>query len=119
MRIPSSCRELFDGDQRGLDVAGVEAGFDQQDVGAAFDQGLGLLVEIAAEVLGRWPPVTLMVLVVGPMEPATKRGLAAVENSSAAWRASSAARGVQIVGAVLQADYRPAPCARRRRCWSR
>ena len=38
------------------------------------------------------PPVTVMALVVGPMEPATKRGLAGVENSSAASRASCAAR---------------------------
>src|SRR6266446_2379320 len=33
-----------------------------------------------------------MAFVVGPMEPATKRGLAEVLNSSAAWRASSAER---------------------------
>ena len=31
-----------------------------------------------------------MAFVVGPMEPATKRGLPGVENSSAAWRASAA-----------------------------
>jgi len=38
------------------------------------------------------PPVVLMDLVVGPIAPATKRGRCGVENSSAAWRASSAAR---------------------------
>ena len=37
------------------------------------------------------PPVTEMVLVVGPIEPATKRGLLGVENLSAAARAMRAA----------------------------
>ncbi len=38
------------------------------------------------------PPVTVMALVVGPIEPATQRSRSGVENSSAACRASSAAR---------------------------
>ena len=37
------------------------------------------------------PPVTEMAFVVGPIEPATKRGLLEVENSAAACRASRAA----------------------------
>ena len=51
------------------------------------------------------PPVTLMALVVGPMEPATKRGLAEVENSSAAWRASCAAGRFKFVGLALEAVF--------------
>ncbi len=38
-----------------------------------------------------------MALVVGPMEPATKRGRAPVENSAAAWRASLRRAEVQVV----------------------
>ena len=40
------------------------------------------------------PPVTEIALVVGPMDPATKRGLSAVLASSAACRASWVARSV-------------------------
>src|SRR5208337_2986520 len=38
------------------------------------------------------PPVTVIAFVVGPIDPATNRGLPGVENSSAACRASTAAR---------------------------
>ena len=37
------------------------------------------------------PPVTVIALVVGPMDPATNRGFAVVEYSAAACRASRAA----------------------------
>ena len=37
------------------------------------------------------PPVTVMALVVGPIEPRTQRGFVEVEDSSAAFRASFAA----------------------------
>ena len=37
------------------------------------------------------PPITLIALVVGPIEPATNRGRPGVENSPAACRASCAA----------------------------
>ena len=84
--------EIVDGQDAGLDVARVLAGFEQQQIGAAFDEAFGLIVEILAQLSKVMPPVTLMALVVGPMEPATKRGFAAVENSSAALRASSPAR---------------------------
>ena len=43
------------------------------------------------------PPVTVMAFVVGPIDPATNRGFAAVENSSAACRASFAGSQVQLV----------------------
>ncbi len=56
----------FDCQQRGLDIARVLAGFDQQDVRAARDQGAGLLVEVLDQLrkrdaagnrdgLGGWP----------------------------------------------------------------
>ena len=48
------------------------------------------------------PPVTVMALVVGPMEPATNRGLEVVENSSAACRARRAAARFRSVGGVRQ-----------------
>ena len=52
------------------------------------------------------PPVTLMALVVGPIEPATKRGFAGFENSSAALRASSAAARLIFVGVIAKAVFR-------------
>ena len=36
--------QVFDGEEAGLEVEGVEDGFGQEDVGAAVQQGLGLLV---------------------------------------------------------------------------
>jgi hypothetical protein len=39
-RRPAHVEELLDGEQRRLGVQRVEHGFDQQDVGAAFDQAL-------------------------------------------------------------------------------
>ena len=42
-------RKPVDGEQRGLDVARVLAGLDQQEVRAAVDQPLGLLVEALAQ----------------------------------------------------------------------
>ena len=44
-------KELVNRKQRGLGVQGVEDGFDQQHVGAAFDQCLGLLVVRRAQLL--------------------------------------------------------------------
>ena len=78
MRMPSSRCEAVDGEQRGLDVARVLAGFDQQRCRRRRRSGRVACVvvsplAIAAKVT---PPVTVMALVVGPMEPATKRGLA-------------------------------------------
>ena len=83
--------QLLNAEQAGLDVARILAGLEQQNVGAAFHQGLGLLVKILSKLLERDAAGDGDGLVVGPMEPATKRGLAGVENSSAAWRASLAA----------------------------
>ena len=36
--------EPFDGEQPGLEAAGIECGLEQQDIGAALDQRFGLLV---------------------------------------------------------------------------
>ena len=47
--------------------------------------------------------LTVMLLRVGPMEPATKRGLRAVENSSAACRASRAAVIIELVRFAIHA----------------
>ena len=78
--------------KRGLDVAGVLAGFEQQDIRAAFHQRAWPARRSSRSSCGKvTPPVTVMALVVGPIEPATKRGLAVVENSSAACRARRAA----------------------------
>ena len=41
--------ELVDRQQRGFDVAGVLAGLDQQQIGAAFDQRPGLQVVAVAQ----------------------------------------------------------------------
>ena len=41
--------EAFDGEQRGLDRAGVVASFNEEDIDAAFHQGFGLIVEILNE----------------------------------------------------------------------
>ena len=43
--------QAFDAEQRGLDVAGVVAGFEKQDVRAAFDQRLCLQVVAVPQVL--------------------------------------------------------------------
>ena len=42
--------------------------------------------------------------VVGPMAPATKRGFCGVENSSAAWRASSRGAHVELASLLGQAE---------------
>ena len=42
--------QLFHGDEARLEAAGVEAGFDEQIVGAAFDEAFGLLVVIGAKL---------------------------------------------------------------------
>ncbi len=90
-RVADVAPSLLDAQQPGLDVARVLAGLDQQKVHATLDQRHGLLAVGCLQLAKVTPPVTLMALVVGPMEPATKRGLAGVENSSAACRASRAA----------------------------
>ena len=88
-------------------------------VGAAFHQPLGLLVVAVAELRKGDCAVMLRSLVVGPMEPATKRGLAGVENSSAAWRAILAAGEIQLVARVFQLVVGQHDAACRRRCWFR
>ena len=121
MRVPELAAQPLDAEQRGLDVAGVVAGFEQQEVGAAFDQ---------RPWPGRSSPSTQLVEshAAGDGDgfawwgPSTRRRSAAcavVEYSSAAWRASLAASEVQLVGAVLRDGSRRGRSGCRRRCWSR
>ena len=49
MAKPTSRRSLWMAEEAGLDVAGILAGFEDQEVGAAFDECLGLIVEIAGQ----------------------------------------------------------------------
>jgi hypothetical protein len=70
-----------------LHVPGVLRRLEEEGVDAAAQQPDGLAAEFRrlAKVM---PPVTVMVLVVGPMDPATKRG---PEKPFAASRATRAA----------------------------
>ena len=51
MRRPSSRAQLLDGHQPGFDVARIVAGFEQQNVRAAIDQRLGLIVVILLQMV--------------------------------------------------------------------
>ncbi len=84
--------DAADGDEAGFDVARVLTGFEQQNVGAAIKKAASLDGRnFRSSSLNVTPPVTVMALVVGPMEPATKSGLEGVAISSATLRARLAA----------------------------
>ena len=53
MGWPSSRPRSLNGQNAGFDVARVLASFEQQQIGAAFDQASGLIVEIFAQAARR------------------------------------------------------------------
>ena len=104
----------------GLHVARVLAGLEQQEVRAALHQRAGLLVVGLPQLVESDAAGDRDGLGGGAHGAGDEaRPSRAVENSSAAWRASRAAVAVQLVRAVLQVRIRPARCGCRRRCWSR
>src|SRR5215472_737020 len=58
--------QLVNRDQTGLEAAGVEAGLDEQEIGAAFHETLGLRVVVAAELGEGGGAGDVEVLVGGP-----------------------------------------------------
>ena len=75
----------------GFDVAGILAGFQQQHIGAALDQRLRLVVVVLDQFREGDAAGTEMAFVVGPIEPATKRGRPASRTRPPPARASFAA----------------------------
>ena len=91
--------KALDADQAGLDVAGVLAGFEQQE-SAPPEQPERLDAEVLDSSSKVTPPVTVMALVVGPIEPATKRGSAAESARRPGGRGGRTA--VDLVGVAVE-----------------
>ena len=122
--------DLLRRDDGGLGVQRVEDGLDQQEVDAALDESAHLLRVGLAQRVEADRAERRVVHVrrdarasccVGPMAPATKRGLSGVRalQASATLRASRAASRLISVGEMPPRRSRPGRCAWRRRCWSR
>ena len=95
--------EILNREDAGFDVARVLAGFEEKQVGAAFDEAAGLFEIIFVKLIENvTPPVTLMAFVVGPIEPATKRGFEPFENWSHRLRRQFRGAAADLSGAIAE-----------------
>ncbi len=109
----------LDADQPGLDVARVlrrsRAAGSRRRRPSAPEPGRGSVSISPSKVM---PPVTEIALVVGPMEPQTKRGFSGRVVSGAGATGDGGRQAVQLESLMRRGRTRRAPAACRRTSWS-